>query len=185
MLDNVLNIVGIDPGNNLGVSVISIDCMSLDIVGIVTATYVLDRYINKDSSTATLDKWLVLENIIKDISYTYRPSIVGMESAFLNLRFPKAIITLGSYTTVIEMAINKYNRYTKLFKYAPKYIKKIVGVGDADKEAMLRYMSNHIEVSKHIDFTTRTEHEVDATAIAYTALLEVRKYPYVLYSIGG
>ena len=46
-------------------------------------------------------------------------------------------------------------------------------------------MSNHIEVSKHIDFTTRTEHEVDATAIAYTALLEVRKYPYVLYSIGG
>ena len=46
-------------------------------------------------------------------------------------------------------------------------------------------MSNNKEINKHIDLVDRTEHEVDATAIAYTALLEIRKYPYVLYSIGG
>ena len=185
MLDNVFNVLGLDPGNNLGVSILSVNCVTLEIVGIHTFTCVLDKFIDKDNSNIMLEKWLVLEDIVRDLSSNYRPSIVGMEAAFLNLRYPKAIITLGSYTTILEMCLHKYNRYVKVFKYAPKYVKKTVGVGYADKEDMLNYMSNNKEINKHIDLVDRTEHEVDATAIAYTALLEIRKYPYVLYSIGG
>lgn len=182
-MSDSITILGLDPGNNLGVSIVHVDSTTLNIVGIETKTYVLEKYIPNNSENIMLDKWIVLENIIKYLSETYQPYVVGMEAAFLNLKFPKAIINLGSYTTIIEMSLNKYNRYVKLFKYAPKYVKKSVGCGDADKLAMLNFMTSIPEIKNVVNLYGRTEHEVDATAIAYTALKEVRQYPYILYSI--
>ena len=181
-MSDSISILGLDPGNNLGVSIVHVDSTTLDIVGIETKTYVLEKYVTT-TDNIMLNKWIVLENIIRYLSETYQPYVVGMEAAFLNLKFPKAIINLGSYTTIIEMTLNRYVRYLKLFKYAPKYVKKSVGCGDADKLAMLNFMTSIPEINKCINLYGRTEHEVDATAIAYTALKEVRKYPYILYSI--
>lgn len=181
-MSDSINIVGLDPGNNLGVSILSVDSTTLDIISISTKTYVLEKYVSS-TDNIMLDKWIVLENIIRYISETYQPYVVGMEAAFLNLKYPKAIINLGSYTTVIELSLNRYNRYIKLFKYAPKYVKKIVGCGDADKLAMLNFMTSIPEIKQVVNLYGRTEHEIDATAIAYTVLKEVRQYPYILYSI--
>ena len=49
---------------------------------------------------------------------------------------------------------------------------------------MLNFMTSIPEIRSIADLYGRTEHEIDATAIAYTALKEVRQYPYILYSIG-
>lgn len=182
MLDS-FNIVGMDPGNNLGLSVLEIDSNTLKILSIRTYRYILDRQIDNDTDNVSLSKWNLIQEIVTAIASTYNPLIVAMESAFLNIRFPKAIITLGSYTTVLEMSWSNYISPNRFFKYPPKYIKKIVGKGDADKLDMMKNISSIEELNQHLDVTSLSEHEIDATAIAYTALLEVRSYPYVLYSL--
>ena len=182
MLDS-FNIVGMDPGNNLGLSVLEIDSNTLKILSIRTYRYILDRQIDNDTDNVSLSKWNLIQEIVSAIASTYNPLIVAMESAFLNIRFPKAIITLGSYTTVLEMSWSNYISSNRFFKYPPKYIKKIVGKGDADKLDMMKNISSIEELNQHLDVTSLSEHEIDATAIAYTALLEVRSYPYVLYSL--
>lgn len=178
MLDSI-NIIGLDPGNNLGVSVIEVDSSDLTIKNILTRRYILDKHVGNEP----LLKWNLIENIISSLLSDFNPYIVAMESAFLNVRYPKAIITLGAYTTILELTISKYLNSNRIFKYPPKYIKKILGTGNADKVDMMKNVSSIKELNNKIDVTIISEHEIDATAIAYTALLEVRKYPYVLYSL--
>ena len=182
-MSDSFNIVGIEPGNNLGVSVLEIDSKTLNILSIKTHRFILDKQLDNDTDSITVNKWYLIENIVQALASTYNPLIVAMESAFLNVRFPKAIITLGAYTTVLEMNWSRHISSNRYFKYPPKYVKKIVGKGDADKLDMLKNISSIEEINNCIDPTKISEHEIDATAIAYTALLEVRSYPYVLYSL--
>ena len=48
---------------------------------------------------------------------------------------------------------------------------------------MLKAIKNIPELSNKIDTTLLTEHEIDAIAIAYTMLKEIRLYPLSLCSI--
>lgn len=180
----LFNIVGIDPGNNLGVSIIAVDSNDFSIQHITSFTIRLESHIPNDSSNTLLDKWYVIEKYIINLLDTYNPLVVGMESAFLNSRFPKAVINLSSYTTMIEFTISKYSyNLIKIWKYPPKYIKKIVSTGNADKLDMLHSVSSIKEIKQHIDLYNVTEHEVDATAIAYVVLDEIRKNPYTLLCV--
>lgn len=179
MLSNTFNIMGLDPGSNLGVSILSIDANKLSIEAIDTTRFVLASYsVDNDNM---LDRWIALESIIKDIVLEYNPIIVGMEAAFMNQHYPKAVMVLTSYTTIIDKTLYSLG-CNKVFRYPPKYIKKIVASGTADKLDMLHSVTSIKEISSKINLYDKTEHEVDATAIAYTVLLEVRDYPYVLYS---
>ena len=181
-MSDSLYFLGIDPGNNLGISLLEIDPSNLNILGISTHRYILDRHIDHDEQIM-LSKWFVIEDIVAHIANTYQPYVVAMEAAFLNVRYPNAIITLGSYTTILEKSLSTFLRHNRIFKYPPKYVKKTLGDGNADKEDMMINVGAIKEISDKIDTRLLSEHEVDATAIAYTALLEVRKYPYILYSL--
>ncbi|MGE3593076.1 MAG: hypothetical protein AB7G52_11385, partial [Arcobacter sp.] len=101
-----------------------------------------------------------------------------------NSRFPKAVMQLSQYTAIIEMSINSINSFIKIFKYAPRYIISNVGAGgNANKEDMLSNILTIGELMVHIDVKNMSEHEIDAVAIAYTTLKEIRTYPMIMYAV--
>lgn len=175
------NILSFDPGNNLGVCIMSIDVKTFKIISIETRTVVLDTYVPNDVPDRSLYKLNFLHGVVNSLLDGYKPVAVGMETAFLNVRFPKAVTTLSQITGVIDLAVLQYNPFIKMYKYAPKYIKAIAsGKGTSDKDGMMLAANNNTEISSLINPNLLTEHEVDAIMIGYTTLLEIRKYPMVL-----
>lgn len=176
------NIIGIDPGNNLGISVFNLD-LDYKIKFIKTHFYVLEDYGSTVSNDKKLAKLLFLQNIPSYLINMYQPVAVGVESAFMNSRFPTAVMSLSQYVSTIELAFKNNNPFIKLFKYPPKYIKKFINTGDANKKDMLSGIKKVKEIMDVFDPTGKTEHEIDATSIAYVLLNEIRNYPLVLCSI--
>lgn len=179
-MQDTFNIIGIDPGNNLGVSIFTIDSINYNICNIETRTYVLNRLIEEENS---LNRLLVLSDIVNNLYMEFDPLAIGLEDAFMNFRFPKAIINLAKYVGLIELEFIKLNRYIKVFKYAPKYIKSIISTGDANKSDMLCGVSNIPELAKFLNVNTLTEHSIDATAIGYVTLLDIRNNTWILLTI--
>jgi len=183
-MENTFNILAIDPGNNLGVSIMTINALDFSIVNIYSRTIILDSLVPDIHSDKMLYKLNALSSIVSDLIYNYSPLAVGIETAFLNSRFPKAVMQLSQYTAIIEMSINSINSFIKIFKYAPRYIKSNVGAGgNANKEDMLSNILTIGELMAHVDIKNMSEHEIDAIAIAYTTLKEIRNYPMIMYAV--
>lgn len=180
---NLCNIIGIDPGNNFGISILTIDSITKDIVAVNTEFYILDHYISPYTTDKVITKLEYINKIVNYLIDNYEPASIAFETAFMNIRFPKAVINLSQYVGTLENSIINKNCFISIFKYAPKYIKSIVSTGDADKNDMLKAIKNIPELSNKIDTTLLTEHEIDAIAIAYTMLKEIRLYPLSLCSI--
>ena len=179
---NYFNIVGIDPGNNLGISIYTINSSDLTIVSISTKYYNLDSFVDSNDDNRFLFRLQYLANIINNICVDYNPIMVGVEAAFMNIRFPKAVMQLSQYIAIIEHTIYNYNNRIKLFRYAPKYIKKFIGAGgDADKNDMSATLGGDMELLSVLPVRNYTEHELDAIAIGKVLLIEIREYPYLLY----
>jgi len=184
IMGETFNIIGIDPGNNLGVSIVELSTNTLEIVSIQTIVYSLDVYVCDRVIDRLTKRLFVLNNIIYNLLQQYQPVAFSIETAFLNTRFPRAVMQLSMYVATIYNTINTYDNIIKIFKYPPKLIKSSVGAGgNADKDKMLSNILTIRELTKYIDFTLVSEHEVDATAIAYTAILEFRKYQHLLYML--
>lgn len=179
---NTFNIVGIDPGNNLGVSILTIEYKNnnFNIINVDAKTYVLDNYKLDITIDKHISRLIYLKEIVKDICNTYNPLVVCLESAFMNSRFPKAVITLSQYVTTVELTIVETNNFIKVFKYAPKFIKSEVCTGDADKKDMKKAISKIKELKNLMVLDSLTEHAIDATAMVYVGLKEIRRYPLLL-----
>lgn len=177
------NIIGIDPGNNMGVSIFTIDTETLSIVNICTEFYILEHYISMYTLDKVQSKLEYISIIIKNLIDKYRPVAIGIETAFMNSRFPKAVMYLSQYVGMIEYTCINYNSFIHIFKYMPKYIKAKISTGDATKVDMLTGISKIPEVYKCLPKIILTEHEVDATAICYVMLTEIRTYPLSLCSV--
>lgn len=174
------NIIGIDPGNNLGVSCFTIN-ESYEILNIDTRLIKLSN--NIEEYEHNVDRLQFLSTYIEYLYSFYKPSVVSLESAFMNTKFATAIIQLTQYVTIIEQTLNKLDPFVKIYKYPPKYIKRIVATGDANKNDMLSAVSEINEIVKLLNIEKLSEHEIDATAIAYVLLNDIRKYPVLLYTI--
>lgn len=180
-MNSTYNIIGTDPGGHLGVSILTVDSNTLQILSVNSLTITLDRYVENDNM---IDKLNFLHNIITNLYSIYVPVAVAMEVSFMNMKYPNAVMILTQYVSTIERAWNISNPYLKIYKYAPMYIKSVVsGTGKADKDDMRLAISKNKELKKLVNLKTMTEHEVDATGIAYTALLEIRKFQYYLWTI--
>jgi Holliday junction resolvasome RuvABC endonuclease subunit len=185
-MDNLINILTIDPGNNIGVSIITVDVRDFSIVNIETRLYVLENLIPvmDDNFNKLLYKLSVIQDIVTDLYVAYNPIALGVETSFLNTRFPKAVLQLSQYVAVIEHTMYTLNTRIKMFRYMPRYIKRILGAGgSADKDDMMVTMSAIDELTNHINPYILSEHEVDAIAIGYTVLMEIREFPYILYTL--
>ena len=181
MLTNSYNILGIDPGNNLGISCFTIDSTTNDIIAINTELMVLSSMLQKEEHR--IDKFILLQKIIGNLSTTYRPVADGIESAFMNTKFANAVMQLSQYVSMIEYRLYKDNPYIKILKYPPKYVKSKIYKGTADKQDMLCAIRNIPEIISLLDITNISDHQVDATAICYTLLQDIKQYPMILYSI--
>ena len=173
----MFNIIGIDPGNNTGVSIISIDEISMEIISIETKTIVLEVY----SDGGLHNRTTYLYDYIYNLMLAYDPIMVCLESSFLNIRFPKAVLQLSQYINSIKLAINHVNKYCTIRDYPPKLVKKIFSnSGNSDKDAMLSAMRNHVVVN-YINIDMLSEHEVDSLAIGYLGYEELKNEPLLPY----
>ena len=179
------NIIGIDPGGNTGISIISID-EDFNIHSITPLTLTLDDYtVSERGNAKVIDRLVALDNILTDILETYEPIAIGMEIAFVNNRFPMSGLSLAKYTAIMDVVIRKTLPKAIVFRLPPKLIKSLVGAGGAAiKDDMYENLLSINEVSHFIiDSNQCDEHNIDATAIAYIVLKEVRRNPMILLTM--
>jgi len=174
-------IIGIDPGSNTGVAIFELSSIDMSILSISTHTVILNNMIN--GTDVLLERNIVLSKICSYLYDTYIPKAVAVEAAFLNSRFPKAVMQLSQYTTTIDQTFYNKDNFIKILRYPPKYVKKYIGGGgNADKDGMLLATRNIPELLNNIDLNRLTEHEIDAIAIGYVSITELRRYPHILMS---
>lgn len=178
---NYYNVIGIDPGNNLGIGILHIDCDTNEIIGISSQTLVLDSFVNDTDYNVLLARVHKLYDIVTGLNINYQPVVLSLEAAFMNSRFPKSVIQLSQYVNTIELATRLSNPWCKIFKYPPKYIKSSVGAGGAaDKNDMKANLLNIPEIASKIDLNTLTEHAIDSLSIAYVTYKELQLNPQYL-----
>lgn len=184
MNNELFYIVGIDPGSNVGVSIYGIDGYTLNIVTIETFVIPLENYIAPYATDKLTSKLGYLSNIMLDICVRYNPLVLAVEEAFLNMKFPLAVMQLSQYLGIILNTFVGYNPTIKVFKYAPRYVKRLFNAGgNADKDDMTKALLTVDEITSKYNVLGLCEHEVDALAIGYVTLSECRRYPLVLYAL--
>lgn len=180
-MEDFIKVVGIDPGNNTGIAILSLDPNDLKIKNIETRTIRLNRYSHDEYDYTRLS---ILRDIATDLYYYVRPNIIAMEVAFLNMKYPKAVMQLSQYTGTIETTIKSIDPNMLIFKYPPMYVKSVAaGTGKAEKDDMRDAVKKNKELNKLVDTVNTTEHEIDAVCIAYTSLREIRETPFYLLAI--
>lgn len=177
--------IGIDVGNNLGISIFNVNNKNKKINDIQTQLHKLDNYRKCDlikliqntcefTPTKHLNRTLYLQCIITNLLKKYNPELVSIENSFINLRFAKAGIVLSEYIQTIILCILNYNSDIKIMLFPPKYVKKIISSGDNTKSDMADKIKN-IELLKKplakmhklYKLKDMSEHEIDSIAINY------------------
>lgn len=179
----MLYIISIDPGSNLGIAIYGLNECTLEIVSIETILITLENRVNpEDSRDRVLNKLMVINDTCEWLWRKYNPVAIVEEAAFVS-RFPKAVMQLSQYIATIELTFKRCNRNLVFFRYPPKYVKKeIQAGGGATKDDMTIGVSKVPEIVKFINPGVLSEHEVDALAIGYVGIQEIRDFPYVLYA---
>lgn len=180
----VFYLISIDPGTNVGISIYGIDGYDLSIKSIETYVLPLENFIPLSTSDKLTAKLGYLQSVIQTLAERYNPLVIAVEEAFLNMKFPLAVIQLSQYLGIILNTFKSYNPTVKVFKYAPRYIKRLVNAGGgADKDGMMIALLAIPELSTRLNLNHLCEHEIDALAIGYVTLSEIRLYPLVLYAL--
>lgn len=180
-----INILSIDPGTNMGVTIYTVSVPDLTIVNVVTTVIDLSNHTTDDPlSKNLLLRIQIIQSYIREIMIAYQPHILAMEAAFVNSRFPKSVMYLSQYIAAIELTVTEYNPFIKIFNYAPKMVKSVVSKnGKADKNDITNALLGIGEISSKIDVTYVSEHEADSIAIGYVCVLELRSNPVLLLMI--
>ena len=173
----VFSVFGIDPGSrNIGIAVYLIDIYTLEIVKIIPIQISLDKYVYTNLHNANLHiRLLRLMKEMNGLLRAYNPLAIGIESGFINVRRPGAVIPLASAISVISTAVNDYNSEIKLVEYTPSIIKKTIGANPhGNKNPVFEALLKIKEVDDLVDLNYLTEHTIDGIAIAYNLLKEIR-----------
>jgi len=181
---DTINILSIDPGTNMGITIFTVTVPNLEIVGIMTTVVDLSTMTHPDPMVDNLLlRTQVIQDYIRGIMRTYQPRVLAMEAAFVNSRFPKSVMYLSQYIGAISLTVTEMDPFIKIFNYPPKLVKKIMGGGKSNKDDMKDAVKKIPELTKFINPEYITEHEVDSMSIGYTYILEVRNNPVLLLMI--
>lgn len=176
-MKDCFTIFGIDPGSrNIGVAIYYISVYDLSIVKIVPIQISLDKYVYTNMQNANLHiRLLKLMKEMNKLIEAYNPVAVSIESGFINVRRPGAVIPLASAISVISSCVNMYNTNIKLIEYTPSIIKKTIGANPhGNKNPVFEALLKIKEIDDLIDLNYLTEHTIDGIAIAYNLLKEIR-----------
>lgn len=180
----IATIVGIDPGTeNLGMCSLSFDVQTLEVIGMNAQTFV--------GSKLGMNPWLVemhserfarieahKQNLIR-VLQVHDPMIVVCESPFYNARRPNAGFALTEVIFALRCACIEYSSNLEFTLLDPPSVKKAVGAkGNAKKEEVLEAIlklpdSCYVGPGKITDLD---EHALDSFAVAYSKLVEWRRY---------
>jgi len=178
------NIIGIDPSTtHIGVSILTIDEYSLKIVNIVTEHIFIKEYaIPNEHNNALIYKMRVLQDRIEEILRKYRPMAVAIEQPFINMRFrPTAVIPLARALQVLENNLYMYNPYMLIARPSPGEVKNALGAkGGTGKEPVLEAILSSKEITKYISPNDITDHEIDATGVAYYLYNTILQNPLLI-----
>jgi len=182
----MFKLLGIDPGTNFcGVSIFTIE--SLDkIVDVRTELIDISNPIYTDLSNDLFYRLHRLEEAIKKLcltEYPFMPIALGIEAGFINRFRPAAYGPLAKSSFIIEHAFKDITGSNLIVEYPPSIIKKRVSrQGLATKSDMLTAVLNNDELSPWL-IGMETEHEIDAIAIGYCLLEDIRERPEILYKV--
>jgi len=147
--------------------------------------------INKiDSFTITINRDIYVEvrikkiyDIMVNIININQPTFLVHESGFLDRFRPMAFGPIYATILNIRQAFRDvYNTKNDdyLFMYSPKLVKSKVSTGEADKFDMFKAVTSINELKPFIT-GAESEHVIDALAIGYTHILNIRERPEILF----
>jgi len=163
-------IMGIDPGSRtMGVCVMEMS-PALEIVSIHTFSPVISR----DDSTGIYDNIITrlkkLDFIIRSIYSIYKPTIVSMESSFINASRMGAVIPLTKSIGLIETVLATIDEHIKIVSIPPSVIKKVFKSKQKGKDSVTEALMAKKSIVRMLNVDRMSEHSIDAVAIAYTLL---------------
>lgn len=170
-----MKMISIDPGTTTcGVAIFFIDDITFEIKNITSFTITIDNAIPLEFRLYKL--YETLHKIILEVG----PMHYVHESSFMNRFRPQAYGPIYAAIFMIRKAFIDYNSTSGLFTYPPKSIKAVVSTGNADKDDMFKAVSSIQELSKFLT-GMESEHAIDAMAIGYVHLLNIRQQPELLF----
>lgn len=166
------NIVGIDPGKNTGITVLTIKHDELN--NRYEPIYSYSILVSMDNRLDMVDRIEKIKRVLRNLILIYDPVLVTIEAAFLNIRFPKAVIILTQYIQAIKDILYSFNRSITILDIPPKKIKAMTSdTGTSDKIDMKNAIANTMigDMLGEERILEMSEHEVDSAMIALTGLM--------------
>lgn len=175
-------IIGIDPGSEmLGVSCLTIDVRTLDIINTQACTFTgsklnMNLWMEQIHSTRFSRIAAHKENL-KHIFQICQPVAIVCESPFYNPRRPNAYGVLVETLDAIRHSVWEYDQCIPLDLIDPPTVKRAVGgKGNADKIEMKRLVLSlpDLNFTGTIPLECVDEHAIDAIAVAYSRIIHYR-----------
>lgn len=173
---NTYRVVGIDPGNNLGLSCLEVDYDTKEVKALQARTDDLSKYIEKyyqdvvDHHGKAVAKILVIEKVLGGYAEFWCPDFIVHETAFARVGGIDAFASLRECILSIKLAAYRYKRLVQVKAINPNTVKYcVVGEKSSDKSQVISGLKRlkNLDLSE-IKLEDLDEHGVDAIAIAYT-----------------
>ncbi len=160
------NIIGIDPGKNLGIAILKVENKKIRYYLTNCNNLEKDYMVIKNPNMSMDQKKIVNVNYIIKRLYRHFPfTYVGIETIFKH-KFANAVIQLSAITTMLKSSIYNVNTNAEIIGIEPKKVKRCIGAsGKGDKDDVLEALLK-INEFKNLSRDI-TSHESDALAIAY------------------
>ncbi len=176
------NIIGIDPGSEtLGLCIMEVDIQTLQIVKTSAQTFVGSKMFEQNNWLSTIHSARTAriqahkQNLINHFRLL-NPFNIACESPFYNPRRPNAYGVLVETLTMIRHAVMEYDPWLQLYLIDPPTVKKSIGApGNADKAIMLNTLKTVTELNLDRPVEFLDEHSIDAVAVAYCRLKQIRE----------
>ena len=169
-----VNLLALDPGGNVGVSIITIDFHTRAIIRTEAISLNMEKsqfFLKEQAKVTTVgeERLRALAVELTDLLYQYRPVQVYCESPFFSSFTASAFESLNRVLLVIKQCLYDFNDAIPFYKVDPPTAKKAIGAkGNAKKDDMLIALEKQRHVLKLETPTEElTEHSVDACAIGY------------------
>lgn len=181
--DEVIKLMGIDPGTvNLGITIITFKKKVMeDKLSLNNIDSIKTFNIRVKGNVKLRERIQLMGKILERIMEKERPYIVGVETAYINIRRVTAVIPLSRlFETILTSCRASFiKNYIDGFIYeiAPTTAKKTARVYSkkntlADKDGMRDMLISNVDITKKIvhDIANLSEHEIDSVFIALSAM---------------
>lgn len=176
-MNNVVNIIAIDPGtNNLGLTVMTMNYITMKVVKVNSITITIKNNLllpdDEENYGSRQAKLNYLTSVVIDAVIKYDAITLVSEGPFYNMRRPGAFAPLVELLQQIKVELYKIRPLVKFVVYEPSTVKQGVGAkGNADKDGVKIALEKLVRDLKIIDMdllNKMDEHSVDSIAVAMT-----------------